>query len=209
MPFIGSWLRSAKSANAVYFWCFLWHINLSDTFEGFFKRIRKLQNHGDYMVITLMPKWSLVYLENWNDSNMLFSPKNIVPQQYIELHHTNIWPRRFLAWIILCFFLCVWGDIKIHLNILYIYAIQNHSISINTLMFNNKKAPCVPWKKSPKSSTVEGTECPPKTPDPWGKWFESAHLRSPPAAKEPAVRFRGSKLVAGVGDLGFWRGTPK
>lgn len=140
--------------------------------------------------------------------HVVFSKKYCAP----TVHRTSSYKHMttsFFGLNYLMFFLCVWGDIKIHLNILYIYAIQNHSISINTLMFNNKKAPCVPWKKSPKSSTVEGTECPPKTPDPWGKWFESAHLRSPPAAKEPAVRFRGSKLVAGVGDLGFWRGTPK
>lgn len=181
MPFIGSWLRSAKSANAVYFWRFLWHISY---IWRFFKRIRKLQNHGDYMVIILMPKWSLVYLENWNDSNMLFSPKNIVPQQYIELHHTNIWPRRFLDWIILCFFLCVCGGAYKNTfeYILYIYAIQYHSISINTLIFHNY-SPHVFHEKNPLASTYSGTECPPKTPDPWEKWFESAHLRSPPAAK--------------------------
>lgn len=140
-----------------------------------------------------MPKWCLLGKLEWFQ-HVVFSRNILCPNGtsnfMIQTYdHVVFWLE--LSYVFFC--VCVWGvggHIEIHLNILYIYAIQNHSISINTLIFNNKKAPCVPWKSSPRVNLFGHWKFPLKTPDPWGKWFESAHLRSPPAAKVVNITYR-------------------
>ena len=128
----------------------LWHINLSVTFEGF------LNESGNYKTMVII--WWLYWCPSghWFTWKIGMIPTCCFLQKILCPNSTSNFIIQtydhVVFWLELSYpFFCVCGGhIKIHLNILYIYAIQYHSISINSLIFNNKKAPCVPWKSSPR-----------------------------------------------------------